>query len=332
MKCLFPFPIIQRCLRKSSIALFLILITNSAWANSTIQLDWESSPSPNVNGYQVYMGKTPGAYSTMKDTGLTQSAQFSNMPDGQTYYFSVTAYDQHHNESTPSTEVSVTVPDSTVPEAPQGIILTSASSTEVALEWAAATDNVGVTAYEIARDNTVLGQTLSTTYTDSSVKSGNSYHYRVRAKDAAGNTSEWSQPLQVQTPQAMVQLTVSTTGNGSVTSSPTGIDCPQQSCISTYPPDTMIDLTATPEKDWAFSGWSGKCSGTGSCTVTLAEAATITASFTKASPSKPGKGIGRGIMKKTAMGNQVRGLSFAPRVTPQNVKYPLSLISPKNAR
>jgi hypothetical protein len=102
MTCLSAFHRIQRCRRRSSFALLLILCANPAWANSTIQLDWESSPSPNVNGYQVYMGTSPGAYSTTKDVGLTHSAQFPNMHDGHTYYFSVTAYDQHHNESTPS--------------------------------------------------------------------------------------------------------------------------------------------------------------------------------------------------------------------------------------
>jgi len=79
-------------------------------------------------------------------------------------------------------------------------------------------------------------------------------------------------------------LTVSKagTGSGSVTSSPAGIDC-GTTCSASYPEGTAVSMTATPASGSVFGGWSGACTGTGSCTVTMSEARTLTATFSPAS-------------------------------------------------
>ncbi len=74
-------------------------------------------------------------------------------------------------------------------------------------------------------------------------------------------------------------LNVSTTGNGTVTSSPSGIDCGND-CSESYSKNTQVTLTATPGSDSNFSGWGDACTGTTTCTVTLDAAKTVTASFT----------------------------------------------------
>lgn len=75
-------------------------------------------------------------------------------------------------------------------------------------------------------------------------------------------------------------LTVSRDGNGSgsVTSSPPGIECGSD-CSESYASGSSVTLTATPAPGSTFTGWSGECSGTGPCTVTLAGAASVTATF-----------------------------------------------------
>ncbi len=70
------------------------------------------------------------------------------------------------------------------------------------------------------------------------------------------------------------------TGTGSVTSSPAGINCPG-ACATSQPPGTTVDLTATPGAYSNFTGWSGACSGTGACSVTLDTPKSVTATFTK---------------------------------------------------
>ena len=73
-------------------------------------------------------------------------------------------------------------------------------------------------------------------------------------------------------------LTVTKVGAGTVTSAPAGIDC-GATCTASYASGTSVTLTATPAAGSAFSGWSGACSGTGSCQVTMSAARAVTATF-----------------------------------------------------
>jgi hypothetical protein len=74
-------------------------------------------------------------------------------------------------------------------------------------------------------------------------------------------------------------LTVSVTGGGTITSNPSEIDCSTM-CGASYGGGTQVTLSATPGSGWVFSGWSGACSGTGSCVVTMSAAESVTAMFT----------------------------------------------------
>lgn len=68
-------------------------------------------------------------------------------------------------------------------------------------------------------------------------------------------------------------------GSGRVTSSPAGLDC-GDTCAARFAPGTVVTLTAVPDADWGFAGWSGPCSGFApTCTVTLAAARTVRAAF-----------------------------------------------------
>lgn len=79
------------------------------------------------------------------------------------------------------------------------------------------------------------------------------------------------------------QLTVTSppSGSGTVTSSPAGINCPT-TCSANFQGGTSVTLTATPGSSYTFSGWSGACSGTTACTLTITAAESVTASFTAA--------------------------------------------------
>ena len=69
-------------------------------------------------------------------------------------------------------------------------------------------------------------------------------------------------------------------GGGSVTSTPSGIDC-GTSCATSFDGGTLVTLTAVADGISGFTGWSGACSGTGDCIVTMSEARSVTASFTR---------------------------------------------------
>src|SRR5438552_3797650 len=76
------------------------------------------------------------------------------------------------------------------------------------------------------------------------------------------------------------------TGSGTVTSSPAGIDC-GTSCSADYASGTLVTLTAAASAGSTFTGWSGGCSGTGDCMVSLTANAAVTASFAGVGVSAP---------------------------------------------
>ena len=81
-------------------------------------------------------------------------------------------------------------------------------------------------------------------------------------------------------PHGAYQLTVATTGSGSgtVTSSPSGIDC-GTTCTADFATGTAVTLTAVSGPASTFAGWAGGCTGTGTCSVTLNANTAVRASF-----------------------------------------------------
>jgi hypothetical protein len=74
-------------------------------------------------------------------------------------------------------------------------------------------------------------------------------------------------------------VTKAGTGAGTVTSSPAGISC-GATCSASFASGTSVTLTAAAASGSTFAGWSGACTGTGTCTVSMTAARTVTATFT----------------------------------------------------
>jgi NOL1/NOP2/fmu family ribosome biogenesis protein len=101
-------------------------------------------------------------------------------------------------------------------------------------------------------------------------------------------------------PMPKFKLTVSKsgTGTGKVTSTPAGIDC-GATCSAEYESGKEVELKQAPEVGSEFVKWSGACTGSGTCKVTMSEARSVTAEFKlipkpkfKLSVSKAGTGAG----------------------------------------
>jgi hypothetical protein len=89
-------------------SIMLAMWALTVWAGQperSILLQWDASPSPDVQGYHLYYGETPRQYTVMLDTGLALSASVGGLKPGQVYYFSATAVNAS-GESTFSNEVS----------------------------------------------------------------------------------------------------------------------------------------------------------------------------------------------------------------------------------
>ncbi|MER8041290.1 discoidin domain-containing protein [Streptomyces sp. NPDC094032] len=89
--------------------------------------------------------------------------------------------------------------DTTPPGAPTGLRATGTTASSVSLAWDAATDDVGVTGYDVYRNGTLVGSATSTAYTDTGLAASTAYGYTVKARDAAGNVSPVSGTLSVST-------------------------------------------------------------------------------------------------------------------------------------
>ena len=78
--------------------------------------------------------------------------------------------------------------DTQAPSVPAGLQLTLAAKS-INLTWNAATDNIGVTGYNVYRNGSLLATTAGPSYSDTAVVPGTTYTYAVAAFDAAGNVS-----------------------------------------------------------------------------------------------------------------------------------------------
>lgn len=163
--------------------------------DNAVSIAWTASTDDvGVAGYKVYrngslVGTTTGT--GYNDTGLQPVTG---------YAYTVVAYDAASNNSAASAPLNVTTAfDTTPPSSPTGLQSTSQTDTSVSLSWSAATDNVGVSGYNVYRGNTLVTSTIGTSYTDSGLGVNTSYTYRVQAYDSSGNTSVQSSPLTVST-------------------------------------------------------------------------------------------------------------------------------------
>jgi chitodextrinase len=92
-----------------------------------------------------------------------------------------------------------TGPDTTPPTAPLSLLATSAGATQINLAWTASTDTFGVTGYQVERCLGVscttfaqIGTPTGASFTDTGLIPSTTYSYRVRATDAVGNLSPYS--------------------------------------------------------------------------------------------------------------------------------------------
>ncbi|WP_412476798.1 reprolysin-like metallopeptidase [Flavobacterium sp. TBRC 19031] len=160
--------------------------TNLSWSGATDNIG--------VTGYDVYQNGTfraSTASTSFVANGLTAATAYS---------FYVVAKDAAGNLSPASNTVNVTTlaPDTTAPTAPT-LSASGTTSSSTNLSWTGATDNVGVTSYDVYRNGTFLASTAATTYAVTGLTASTAYTFYVIAKDAAGNASIASNTVNVTT-------------------------------------------------------------------------------------------------------------------------------------
>ncbi|MCX2762787.1 fibronectin type III domain-containing protein, partial [Aquimarina muelleri] len=91
------------------------------------------------------------------------------------------------------------VTDTQAPSVPANVIASNVEETSLSLSWSASTDNVGVKGYDVYQGDRMITSVSGTSYSVTGLTANTTYTFRVKAKDAAGNVSDFSNTLTVTT-------------------------------------------------------------------------------------------------------------------------------------
>ncbi|RLK60928.1 fibronectin type III domain-containing protein [Actinokineospora cianjurensis] len=178
---------------------------------TSVNLAWNAATdNVGVAGYEVFEGATSVATSTGTSatiTGLTADTEHT---------YTVKARDAAGNVSPASAALKVRTqqaPDTAAPTAPGSLRSTGVTQTSISLAWNAATDNVGVTGYEVFQGTASVATSSGTTATINGLTADTSYTFTVKARDAAGNVSPASAALTVRTQSSSDTAAPSAPGN-----------------------------------------------------------------------------------------------------------------------
>ena len=156
---------------------------NLAWSdNATNERAYELYRSTAQNSGYALVATLSANTTSYQDTELATSTQF---------YYKLRATNDSGGSSV-ATANGTTQGDTQAPTTPQNLRVVASTATSVSLSWNASSDFVGVTAYEIYQGTTSVGTSATTSFTAGNLAPGQSYAFKVRAKDAAGNASDFS--------------------------------------------------------------------------------------------------------------------------------------------
>ena len=183
----------------------------TAVSGGEIDLSWPAATdNVGVSGYQVERCTGAGCSSFVQvATPTATSYKDTTVSAGTAYSYRVRATDSAGNlgSYTPTASATTPAPDTQPPTGPASLAATAVSGGEIDLSWPAATDNVGVSGYQVERCTGAgcssfvqVATPTATSYKDTTVSAGTAYSYRVRATDSAGNLGSYTPTASATTP------------------------------------------------------------------------------------------------------------------------------------
>lgn len=177
-------------------------LSSPSKTTGSISLSWTvSTDNIGVAGYDVYVNNVKNNTANLTGTSYMVTGLTANTA----YTLFVRARDAAGNTSQSNTLSVTTLADTQAPTTPT-LSSPSKTSTDISLSWTASTDNVGVSGYDVYVNNVKNnGSNLTgTSYTVTGLSANTAYSLFVRARDAAGNTSQ-SNTITVTTMAAVVE-------------------------------------------------------------------------------------------------------------------------------
>jgi chitodextrinase len=226
-------------------------LTGTVMSSSQINLSWSAS-TDNVGVFGYRLERCQGAScSSFSEIATPTTTSFSNtsLLVSTSYSYRVRAVDAAGNLSGYSNTYSATTQagggggDTTAPTVPTNLIGIAMSSSQINLSWNASADNIGVTGYRVERCQGAscssfneIAAPATTSYSNTNLSASTSYSYRVRAVDAAGNLSGYSNTC---------SATTQAGGGGGDTTAPTA----PTNLTSTATSSSQINLSWTASTD-----------------------------------------------------------------------------------
>lgn len=172
-------------------------------------LQWNASPGEAAAA--AYEVRRDGA--SLGTVG-SNAMMIGGLTPASTYAFTVRVRDANGNWSDWSSSFGVTtLADTTPPSIPSGLSVSSLNGSSFTLDWNASSDTIGVTGYEIRLDGVSLGIFTGSNHALTGLLPNTRYAVQLRARDAAGNWSPWSETTTVVTPAGVFTFA----GEGSYT-------------------------------------------------------------------------------------------------------------------
>ncbi|MCS4302598.1 reprolysin-like metallopeptidase [Chryseobacterium sp. BIGb0232] len=180
--------------------------TYTGGSSQTVTWDVAGTTANGVNTANVdilWSTDSGNTWTTLLSATPNDGSQAVTIPNASTTTGRLMVKGSNHiffdvNNANISVNAGSGTPDTVAPTAPT-LAASGTTSTSTNLSWSGATDNVGVTGYDVYMGASLIGSTASTTYTVTSLTPSTPYSFSVKAKDAAGNASSSSNTVNVTT-------------------------------------------------------------------------------------------------------------------------------------
>jgi hypothetical protein len=161
---------------------------------SSLEVRWQPLTGPEITGYRVYYGTSPGSYPSVEDVPGAGSSvhQLTGLTEGVTYYVAVAAVNDEGWESIAMSEMSLQ--PRSLPRMP-GDFAVETEYQRIDLHWNAPVE-LDLNHYEVYRGTDSLSLSLfdasvmASPYSDVTVSTAVRYYYQVRAIDNSANPSD----------------------------------------------------------------------------------------------------------------------------------------------
>jgi hypothetical protein len=252
---------------------------------ATLTLAWVDS-STNESGFTIQRkAGSAGTFGQLATVAAGATGYVdSTVTAGTTYCYRVSAYNSagssaYSNEAC-ATPASATLYSVTVAKAGTGA--GTVASSPAALNCGSTCKASVASGTSLALSATPAAGSTFTGWSGACIGSGTCALVVDAAKTLTATFSLNSSTTSTGSAPSTATITVTKNGNGSgvIASSPSGINC-STTCSASFPSGSSITLAAVSTTRSTFAGWSGACTGSGVCILTLDGSKTVTATFTR---------------------------------------------------